>query len=84
MKYGIYTIRDCAAGVFTAPTIDISDHSAMRNFRQACANADSVMNFAPADFTLYKIGLFDAETGVIEPDNPTIILPGDGCVVEKE
>ena len=80
MKYGIYAIRDAAAGVFTAPTIDISDHSAMRNFQQACANADSVMNFAPNDFALYKIGSFDAELGFIEPDSPTVIMNGINCV----
>lgn len=67
MKYGIYCIFDEAAGVFTAPTIDISDKSAMRNFKKMCADAGSMMNFKPSDFSLYAVGCFDAETGSIEP-----------------
>lgn len=66
MKYGIYCIFDEAAGIFTAPTIDISDESAMRNFQKMCSDAGSVMNFKPSDFSLYAVGVFDAETGNIE------------------
>ena len=44
MKYGIYSIRDAAAHVFTAPTIDLTDESAIRGFSQAVNNAGSVMN----------------------------------------
>lgn len=66
MKYGIYCIFDEAAGVFTAPTIDISDESAVRNFQKMCADATSIMNFKPTDFSLYAVGVFDAETANIE------------------
>ena len=66
MKYGIYCIFDEAAGIFTAPTIDISDESAMRNFQKMCADAGSVMNFKPSDFSLYAVGTWDAETANIE------------------
>ncbi len=67
MKYGIYCIYDEAARIFTAPTIDISDESAIRNFQKMCSDAGSIMNFKPADFSLYAVGFFDAETGNIEP-----------------
>lgn len=67
MKYGLYCIYDEAAGVFTAPTIDLSDESAMRNFQKMCADSGCMMNFRPADFSLYYVGCYDAETGSIEP-----------------
>ena len=67
MKYGIYCIFDEAAGIFTAPTIDISDESAMRNFQKMCAEAGSVMNFKPSDFSLYAVGIWDADSANIEP-----------------
>lgn len=70
MIYGVYSIFDSAAGVFTAPTIDISDASAIRAFQQALANSGSVMNFKPDDFSLYQIGSFDVETGVLSPITP--------------
>ena len=70
MKYGIYCIYDEAAGVFTAPTIDISDESSKRNFQKMCSDAGSIMNFKPSDFSLYVVGFFDTETGYIEPLSP--------------
>ncbi len=76
MKYGIYCIYDSAAGVFTAPTIDISDEAAIRNFQKMCADAGSIMNFKPSDFSLYQVGIFDAETANIE----SFIPPSRLCV----
>ncbi len=66
MKYGIYCIFDEAAGVFTAPFIEISDEAAMRNFQKMCSEAGSLMNFKPTDFSLYAVGVWDAETANIE------------------
>ena len=66
MIYGVYSIYDAAADVFTAPTIDISDASAVRAFQQALANSGSVMNFKPDDFSLYQVGTFDVETGALD------------------
>lgn len=81
MKYGIYSIRDSAAHVFTAPTIDITDEAATRGFSQAVNNPDCVMNFLPSDFSLYRIGTLDVEAGTIEPINPpSLIVSGDRLV----
>lgn len=80
MIYGVYAIYDSAAHVFTAPTIDISDASAVRSFQQAIANSGSVMNFKPDDFSLYQVGTFDVETGELEPLTPPsrLIVGSDG------
>ena len=80
MIYGVYAIYDSAAHVFTAPTIDISDASAVRSFQQAIANSASVMNFKPDDFSLYQVGTFDVETGELEPFTPPsrLIVGSDG------
>ena len=74
MKYGIYSIRDAAAHVFTAPTIDLTDESATRAFSQAVNNSVSMMNFVPSDFSLYRIGTLDIESGQIEPITPPAML----------
>lgn len=80
MKYGVYAIYDSAAHVFSAPTIDISDASAVRGFQQAIANSGSLMNFKPDDFSLYQVGTFDVETGELEPLTPPsrLIVGSDG------
>lgn len=82
MRYGVYSIYDAAAEVFTAPTIDISDASAVRAFQQAVANAGSVMNFKPEDFSLYQIGTFDVETGRLEEICPPsrLVVGSDGQI----
>lgn len=80
MIYGVYAIYDSAAHVFTAPTIDLSDASAVRAFQQAIANSGSLMNFKPDDFSLYQVGTFDVETGELEPFTPPsrLIVGSDG------
>lgn len=81
MKYGIYSIRDAAANVFTAPTIDLTDESAIRAFSQAVNNAGSMMNFCPSDFALYRIGTLNVEAGTICPLSPPMkLVSGDHMV----
>ena len=85
MIYGVYAIYDSAAHVFTAPTIDISDASAVRSFQQAIANSGSVMNFKPDDFSLYQVGTFDVETGELEPfTSPSRLIVGSDGDYRKE
>ncbi len=83
MKYGIFSIRDAAAHVFTAPTIDLTDESAIRGFSQAVNNKDSVMNFCPSDFALYRIGILNVEAGTIEPVNPPEMLVSGDRLIER-
>lgn len=81
MKYGIFSIRDAAAHVFTAPTIDLTDESAIRAFSQAVNNKPSLMNFCPSDFALYRIGVLNVEAGTIEPVSPPeMLISGDRVV----
>ena len=85
MKYGIYSIRDEAAGIFTAPTIDMSDESAIRNFKKMCSDAGSMMNFKPSDFSLYYVGYYDSETAEINPlVPPNRLIVGSDCDYRKE
>ncbi len=84
MKYGIFSIRDAAAHVFTAPTIDLTDESAIRGFSQAVNNKGSVMNFCPSDFALYRIGILNVEAGTIEPVNPPELLVSGDRLLERD
>lgn len=75
MKYPIYTYRDLKVG-FMPVQCDQSDQSAIRGFSYAINGQTGMMNFAPKDFDLYKVGEFDTETGVIEPCVPTLLVSG--------
>lgn len=65
MKLGVYSMRDNLTG-FLEPQVSINDAVAIRAFEQACSNTASVIGFRSSDFSLYKIGEFDTETGFVE------------------
>lgn len=66
----MYSIRDDLTG-FMTPVIDQNDATALRNFTMACSVVDSskssLMTFRPSDYSLYRIAVFDSDTGIIEP-----------------
>lgn len=65
MKFGVYAIRDVHTG-FLPLTIDQNDESARRNFRHAIMNDQSLFCTHPKDYDLYKVGVFDSDSGLID------------------
>lgn len=80
MILGVYCIKDEKTS-FLTPTVDQNDVSAMRNFEHAAVHKESLMNTHAADFTLYKIGSFDTESGKITPCDPQFIMSGGSVQV---
>lgn len=78
MKYPMYAVRDIKVG-FNQPMTDINDNTAERNFAYAINNpANGIMNFQPKDYDLYRIGIFETETGILEPETvPVLIVSGE-------
>lgn len=72
MKYPIYAIRDVHVG-FGQITVSENDAVAMRQFHNAIDIDNSLFQTAPSDFSLFRIGEYDTDTGFIEPIAPTII-----------
>lgn len=75
MIYNVYSLRDLKTG-FMGLTLDMNDPAAMRNFAHAMHNKESLMNTHPQDFTLYRLGKYDTETGVITVTDKEVILEG--------
>lgn len=73
MKFNIYSIRDSYTG-FMTPVIEINDQAAKRNFDHAVHQDGSLMNSHPQDYDLYRIGEFDADSGVIVPEIPPVVI----------
>lgn len=61
----IYAMKDDLRG-FLSPFTDVNDDVAMRNFDFGCKSNDLV-NFRPQDFSLYKLGSIDEDSGIITP-----------------
>lgn len=66
MILGVYAIRDIKTG-FMTPTVEPNDAVAHRNFAHAVQLSDSVLFSHASDFSLFRIGSFDSDTGHIEP-----------------
>lgn len=73
MIYGIYSIRDAKTG-FLNITLDQSDAAAIRGFEHATRNADSLFFTHPSDYSLFKIGEFNTDTGVITSCVPEVLV----------
>ena len=63
MKYVICSVRDAAVEAFMRPFPAESEKQAVRSFSDECFNMESPFAKHPDDYTLYKVGEFDSETG---------------------
>ena len=64
MTYGLYSLRDACTG-FLNISLDNNNQTATRNFAHAAKNTDSLFFTNPSDYTLYKLGEFESDTGSI-------------------
>lgn len=79
MKYPIISYRDKKVG-FSPPQCEQSETAAIRGFAYAINSRDGMMNFAPNDYELYKIGSFDTDTGLIVPESIPVLLVSGSSV----
>lgn len=80
MTFGMYSIRDSLTG-FMTPVLEQNDAAALRNFQMACDtypkdSGKSLMRWKPADFSLFKIGYFDSDSGLLTSITPPAYIAG--------
>ncbi|ALS03493.1 VP5 [Gokushovirus WZ-2015a] len=75
MRFPLYSMHDVHTG-FLAPSPADNDAVAMRNFRHAMLNKDSLLYTHPADYRLYCLGEYDSLTGEISGETPRLICTG--------
>lgn len=72
MNYGLYSICDSLTG-FSAPIMDVGDEQAVRGFRKSLVEGAADLakqGVQLCQLSLYKIGVFDNESGLVEPNIP--------------
>ena len=67
MKLKVYAVYDSAAMVYDRPICFRADGEALRIWQQLCLNPESGVGKSPKDFSFYKIGEYDDNTGTITP-----------------
>nr|CAI9750547.1 DNA binding protein [Microvirus sp.] len=83
MKFGVYAIRDVKVG-FQSISVQPNDAVAIRGFESTVINSDSVLFTHAEDFSLYKLGEFDADSGRLIPlDLPAQLVDASACLAKK-
>ena len=82
MIYGVYAIKDAKTS-FMPCNVDYNDASAIRNFEHAVMAPDSLMCSHPADYTLYRLGSYNTETGLIVSEADPQQIADAASVVRK-
>ena len=82
MIYGIYAIKD-AKTAFMPCTVDYNNDSAIRNFEHAVRSPDSLMGSHPGDYALYRLAIYDTETGMITADDLPVQIADASSIVRK-
>lgn len=71
---GIYCIRDIKASRYMNPFIELTDKEAIRCMQALERDSSTIVGKFPADFALYRIGMFDETTAEIILDDTKILL----------
>jgi len=68
MRYPLYSIKDDLIG-FGVPFVGDNDPVAVRYFGQAVSQEGSVYSLNKSNFSLYKVGEFDTDSGEVFPSD---------------
>ena len=67
MKLNFYTVFDKAVGAYMRPFVMQSDGQAVRHFEDE-VNGDNPIAKHPEDYALFRIGMFDDQSGELIPE----------------
>lgn len=71
-----YSIHDSVAQFFGPPFFVKTDGEARRVFGDACKDTRSNLSEHPSDYSLYRIGHFDDNSGDLVPVAPVLLTRG--------
>lgn len=68
MKLEVFAIHDKATNTFERPFYFLTTAEAIRAFTTECNKRDSMCSIHPYDYSLYRLGSFNQDTGEFEAD----------------
>lgn len=74
MKLNFYSIYDVATGAYMRPFLMPADAAAERAFKGLALDAEHDIGKHPEDYTLFKVGIFDDNTGQIIAFDPEKVV----------
>lgn len=73
MKMNFYAVFDSATGAYMRPFVMQSDGQAIRSFSDETNNPETPLHAHPEDYSLFRLGIFDDQTAIITPEDPTCL-----------
>lgn len=71
IMFYVFSIRDIKTDSFMTPFFQTHKPAAMRMFADLCVDKSSMIGKHPEDFSLYQVGAYDSQTGLLIPaDKP--------------
>lgn len=68
----VYSVYDAKAEIFGNPFVERTDASARRAFAAAVNDPQTAVSIAPQDYSIFRLGKFDDENGVITPEKAPV------------
>lgn len=82
-KLLLCAVRDGAMQSFAAVMTFVAMGQAQRSFSDEVNRKESSMNAHPEDYELWMVGLYDEDSGRIEPCNPECVCRGKDVIVKE-
>lgn len=85
----LYAVKDVKSQLFNNPFVQKTDGTAIRTFATACEDKNTDLNKYPSDFSLYRIGTYDEESGKLSQDqimqvaNASEFVPDEVVIADK-
>lgn len=83
MKLFSFAIFDSAAGVYDRPFFAQSDGQAMRAFGDMCVSAEHPFGQHPADYTLFRVGVYNDADASLVGESPERLCNGVEMVAKS-
>lgn len=84
MITSLFAVRDRSADCFGAPFSMQTEGMAIREFQQMCKDPTHAFGKWPTDFSLYKLGYFNDNSGKVEAlQEPLFLCSADGVMGGK-
>lgn len=76
MKHKIYAVYDSKAESYTPPFFEHAEGRALRTFADCCNDKGHQFGKHPEDYTIFRLGEYDDNTGTITQDKISSVASG--------
>ncbi|AXH73810.1 MAG: nonstructural protein [Microviridae sp.] len=70
----LFSVYDSKSLTYCPPFLSTNAQTAKRDFSIAVIDPTSAISKAPEDYTLYDIGTFDSDSGLVNPASPPVYI----------